>query len=137
MAEWVCGERGKARSIELHVLEDVAVKIVGAGLRGMGSGAAAYIGEFGIEILVRLLHFFYRIECRIDHDDAEDWILVSRAVQLIAHRVEQLAVNDHLYAVLRVFVRGVLPADLGGARIEQFHRLEVADRKSTRLNSSH
>src|SRR4029077_20537210 len=95
-------------------------------LRLNGDNPCQGLSKFGIVILRGNFRLCNRLQSGIDHDNPQQWVLVIRAIQLERSAAEMLPVDHDLNATLRVFGRGVLPAELRGSRGEQFQAGEIA-----------
>ena len=86
------------------------------------------LAELRVEVLRRDLRFRQRIRVRVHHDNAEDGVLIVRAIQLEGNAGKRLAVNLNLLRSLRILTGRVRPAQCLRARQQQLQIREVAIR---------
>ena len=65
------------------IVKRIAVEVVGSGLGLRGNHGCDCLAEFSVVVCGGNLGFRDRVEGRVDDDLAEDWVLVSRAVQFV------------------------------------------------------
>ena len=87
------------------------MKLVGARFRLDGDDTRHSLAELRIEVLKRDFGFLNGVQVRIDHDNAENWILVVGAVQFKGGTAEMLAIHENLLSALRVLCSCVTPTD--------------------------
>ena len=108
------------------IVEGAAMEVVGARL-GLRRHHGRYsLAELSVEVLRCDLRLSDRVERRIHNDDAQNRILIVRAVQFERGATESLAIDLNLLARLRVLVGCVAPAQLLCARKEQLQAGKVA-----------
>src|SRR6516225_10646075 len=101
--------------------------LVGAGFRLDGDDTRHSLAELRIEVLKRDFGFLNGVEVRIDHDNAENWVLVVGTVELKCGTAEVLAIHENLLTALRVLRSCVTPAyELLCAGGKQFKVGEIA-----------
>ena len=76
-----------------------------------GQDSSDGLAEFGVVVLSRHLRLSHRIQARVDDDDAQDGVLIVRAIQFVSGAAEVLAVDENLLTALRIFRGRVAPAD--------------------------
>src|SRR4029077_2361123 len=106
LRKWIAGLQG-VRAAEV---ETAAVNLVAARLSLCCHYAAYRFTEFGVIILQGDFGFRHRIQVGIDHDDAEDRILIVGAIEFESSAAEVLALRHDLLALLRIFCSRVAPS---------------------------
>ncbi len=89
-----------------------AVEIIGARFCLCGYDSRHSLAKLGIVTLGRKLSLGYSVQVWVNHNDAENRILIVSAVQLISGSAEVLALHENLLAALRILGRGVTPRKL-------------------------
>src|SRR6516165_5437019 len=103
------------------------MKLVGARFRLDRDEARDRLTKLCIEVLKRNFGFLNGVEVRIDHDNAENWVLVVGTVELKCGTAEVLAIHENLLTALRVLRSCVTPAyELLCAGGKQFKVGEIA-----------
>lgn len=98
---------------------NVAVELIGAGARLRGHDRRDGLALFSVVVLGGDLDFGHRIGGGVDHDNAQNWVLVVGPIQLVGHAAEGLAVNLNLLRCLGIFIGRVGPAQHLRARQQQ------------------
>ena len=91
-------------------LECASVNFVAAGLGLGGNDAGNCFTEFRVVVLQCHLRFGHGVEIRIDHDNAQDWILVIGSVEFKGCSAKVLALREDLLATLWILGGGVAPS---------------------------
>ena len=87
------------------------MKLVGARFRLDGDETRHGFAELRVEVLKRDFGFLNGVQVRINHDNAENWVLVVGAVQFKSGTAEMLAIHENLLSALRVLRGCVTPTD--------------------------
>ena len=79
------------------------MNVICSGLRGRNSDSRSGITKLSVIVLAGDLGFAHGVDGGVDHDDAQNRILVIGSVQNISGRPKVLAIDLNLNAALRIF----------------------------------